>query len=144
MQKGVMSFRYKYNRRLVPFSKANREGQTDAEKLLWSHLRNRQLKGYKFRRQYPIDNYIIDFYCSENSLAIELDGGQHIQRVHYDQERTKRLQKHGIQIIRFWDNEVLQNINGVLEQILVNLTLPSPDRRGDNTIGPYDEGLGKK
>lgn len=116
-----MSYKYKYNRTLLKFSHKNKEEQTDAEKLLWFHLRNRRLKGYKFRRQYPIQNYILDFYCVEKKLAVELDGGQHIQRELYDKKRTRQLQQIGIKVLRFWDNEVLQNADNVLEQIGITL-----------------------
>lgn len=116
-----MTYHYKYNRTLLKFSKSGRTDQTDAEKLLWRYLRNRQLNGYKFRRQYPIYNYILDFYCVENKIAIELDGSQHEKRKIYDEIRTKELQKLGIRVIRFWDNDVLQNIDGVLEQILMKV-----------------------
>ena len=83
-----MSYKYKYNRTLLRFSYENRKEQTEAEKLLWFHLRGRRLNGYKFRRQYPIQNYIFDFYCIEKKLAVELDGGQHIQNKLSDAKRT--------------------------------------------------------
>lgn len=129
-----MSYRYKYNRTLVPFSQANRKGQTDTEKLLWFRLRNRQLNGYKFRRQYPIHNYILDFYCSEKLLAIEIDGSQHMMHKSYDQKRLQQLQTVGIRIIRFWDNDVLQNIDGVLEQIVIMLDKTSIKKPHPNPL----------
>lgn len=107
---------------MLGFSKSGRRNQTDAESLLWKQLRNRQIKGYKFRRQYPINNFILDFYCVEKKLAIEVDGSQHIKRKLYDDRRTQELQKFGIQVLRFWDNDVLKHIDGVLEKILANLT----------------------
>lgn len=93
--------------------------QTDAERLLWSRLRNKQLYGLKFFRQYSIGSYIIDFYCSKLSLAIELDGGQHNeeQNREYDAARTEYLMAQGINVMRFWNSEVIQNIDGVLEKI---------------------------
>lgn len=94
-----------------------RKNQTDAEKLLWQHLRNRQMLGQKFRRQFPIDTYIVDFACLEVKLTIELDGGQHTEQIEYDQRRTEQLQKRGFKVIRFWNNDVLQNTTGVLEAI---------------------------
>lgn len=109
----------------MKFSTSGRKESTDAEKLLWKYLRARQLQGYKFRRQYPIDNYILDFYCVEKKVGIELDGSQHIKRAFYDEERTNELQKLGICIIRFWDNEVLQNISGVLEKIVTEMNVSS-------------------
>jgi len=94
-----------------------RKNQTDAERLLWQYLRNRQLCGQKFRRQFPIDSYIVDFVCLEVKLIVELDGGQHAKQIEYDQHRTEQLQKRGFKVIRFWNNDVLQNNAGVLESI---------------------------
>jgi len=81
-------------------------------------LRNRQLGGYKFRRQYPIDRYIADFVCAEAKLVIELDGGQHAIRTAEDGERTAALERAGRQVIRFWNGEVFENAQGVAETIL--------------------------
>ncbi|AEG00128.1 endonuclease domain-containing protein [Methylomonas methanica] len=94
-----------------------RKNQTDAERLLWQHLRNRQLCGQKFRRQFPIDSFIVDFVCLEVKLIVELDGGQHAKQIEYDEKRTEQLQKRGFKVIRFWNNDVLQNNAGVLESI---------------------------
>lgn len=116
-----MAHQYSYNRALVGHARSGRKDSTDAERLLWQRLRNRQLGGYKFRRQYPIKNYILDFYCVEKQLVIELDGSQHISRKYYDSKRTVELEVLGIHVIRFWNNDVLQNIDGVLEQILIAL-----------------------
>jgi len=121
-----MSYRYKYDRGLIEFSRSGRKNQTDAEQLLWRYLRNKQLGGYKFRRQYPIHNYILDFYCGEGGIAIELDGSQHKKRKSYDDKRTAQLEKLGIRVIRFWDNEVLKNIDGVLEYILTEVKVGKP------------------
>lgn len=112
--------RHNYSRSLIPFSRSNRKNQTESEKLLWLHLR-RKLQGYKFRRQYPIDNFILDFYCLEKKLAIELDGGQHLENKSYDQFRSGRLAQQSIRVIRFWDSDVLKNIGGVLEKIILEL-----------------------
>lgn len=109
--------------------------QTNVEKLLWQHLRNRQMLDQKFRRQFPIDTYIVDFVCLELKLIVELDGGQHAEQIEYDQQRTKQLQKRGFKIIRFWNKDVLQNTTGVLEAIrmaILNSTnneTPSPPGR---------------
>lgn len=107
---------YQYDSALKNKSRNLRKNQTDAESLLWFHLRNKQLMGYKFRRQYPIINYIIDFYCFERKLGIELDGSQHIGN-RYDELRSKKLSDEGIRLLRFWDYEVLTNISGVLDVI---------------------------
>ena len=94
-----------------------RSGMTDAEALLWKLLRNRRLAGAKFRRQHPIGRYILDFYCAERKLCIELDGGQHGEAVAYDQLRDQWLLGQGIQILRFWNNQMLTETEGVLEMI---------------------------
>ena len=104
-----------------------RKRLTDAERLLWNHLRAKQIEGVKFRRQEPIDNYIVDFVCFENRLIIEVDGGQHAIEKEKDFERGSYLKKNGFRILRFWNNEVFTNIDGVLDIIRVNcLKSPSP------------------
>jgi very-short-patch-repair endonuclease len=94
-----------------------RVNSTDAEYRLWRQIRNRQLKGCKFRRQMPVDHYIVDFVCAELKLIIEIDGGQHAEARLYDAERTEYLQSKEYQVVRFWNNEVLGNTDGVLERI---------------------------
>jgi len=103
------------------FAKKLRENATDVETILWYRLRNRQIEGFKFRRQQPIGKYIVDFVCIEKMLIIELDGGQHAEQIIYDDERTKYLSKLGYKVTRFWNNEVLTNLNGVLECIMEQL-----------------------
>ncbi|HAF48068.1 MAG TPA: hypothetical protein DCL08_02370 [Anaerolineaceae bacterium] len=100
-----------------------RKNQTDAEQILWSKLRSRELSGFKFRRQHPIDNYILDFYCNEAQLAIEIDGGQHAEKenIKMDDQRTALLNQKGIRVIRYWNNDVLENTDEVLEDILATL-----------------------
>jgi very-short-patch-repair endonuclease len=95
-----------------------RKNLTDAEQLFWQHLRLRQINGYKFRRQRPIGSYIVDFVCLEKRLIIELDGGQHAEKVKYDTERDTWLEAQGFTVLRFWNNEVIHNIDGVKETIL--------------------------
>jgi len=97
--------------------------QTDAERTLWSRLRSKQLTGVKFRRQQPLGPYIVDFINFDSKLVVEIDSGQHSQDKtrNEDEKRTMWLQQRGYQVIRFWDNEVLQNIDGVLEKILAAL-----------------------
>jgi very-short-patch-repair endonuclease len=96
-----------------------RRASTDAERKLWAHLRSRQLKGAKFRRQHPIGPYIADFACVEAKLIIELDGGGHDrdEQLHADEVRSAYLESCGYRVVRFWNNEVMENIDGVLEQI---------------------------
>jgi adenine-specific DNA-methyltransferase len=113
---------------LLEFARQLRKQQTDAEQLLWSLLRDRRLSGFKFRRQHPVEPYVVDFYCHEARLAVELDGGQHNEPDERarDAKRTAFLEKQGIRILRFWNNDVLQNTEGVLQAIydaLVSLTL---------------------
>ena len=99
---------------------------TDAERALWSHLRNRQVEGCKFRRQAPIDRFIADFACLERRLVIELDGGQHAEQTHYDGMRTQALEAAGWTVLRFWNHEVLQNVEGVLIAIVAALDTAAP------------------
>ena len=121
--------------RIITLGKALRKRPTDAEQLLWMHLRMKQMEGLKFRRQQPIDNYIVDFVCFESRIIIEVDGGQHVSENHKDKERDSYFQQFGFKVIRFWNNEVLQNTNGVLE-IIRDICLshpplnPLPSREG--------------
>lgn len=121
---------------LLAFARQLRQEQTDAESLLWSLLRDRRLANFKFRRQHVMAPYILDFYCHEAKLAVELDGGQHNEpdRKRQDEKRTAVLAKQGVRVVRFWNNEVLANTEGVLEAIYgAVLTLtpgPSPGGRG--------------
>ena len=114
-----------------------RGNQTDAEQRLWYHLRAGRLGGYKFRRQYEFPPYVVDIYCVAVKLAIELDGSQH--RYEVDAARTKYLRTQGVEVVRFWDNDVLSNTDVVLESIVALLqrrTLtpnPSPDGRGEQS-----------
>lgn len=104
----------------IPVSRKLRKDQTDAERKLWSVLRNRQLNGIKFRRQFSIDRYILDFYAPEHKIAVEADGGQHYadEGVAKDKVRTEALEVQGIRILRFSDRDILMNIEGVCEVIL--------------------------
>lgn len=101
-----------------------RRGGTDAEKLLWSHLRNRQIEGAKFRRQVPVGRYIADFLCVEAMLIVEADGGQHSEEA--DAVRTAALEAAGYKVIRFWNYEILGNTEGVLEGIRQELLRRTP------------------
>lgn len=103
-----------------------RRVMTDAERGLWRHHRNRQLPGWKFRREHEISHYIVDFVCTEAMLIVELDGGQHADQVNYDERRTKYLQAMGYRVLRFWNNDALVNIESVLEVILEALASPTP------------------
>jgi very-short-patch-repair endonuclease len=124
---------HKAVKRIFDFARQNRQKQTQAEALLWRHLRNRQVIGQKVRRQHPIGNFIADFYIHQFKLVIELDGDYHFrqdQREH-DQGRSFELEELGIKILRFTNNEVIQDLNAVLETIKKHLTLnPSPQGEG--------------
>ena len=98
-----------------------RQTLTDAEQRLWSRLRRRGLLGYYFRRQVPIGPYVVDFVCKREHLILELDGGQHARRKSHDERRTKHLNEMGYEVLRFWNNDVLQNTDAVLETILAVL-----------------------
>jgi very-short-patch-repair endonuclease len=98
-----------------------RRTATDVERLLWRRLRFWQVDGYKFRRQQPLANYIVDFVCLQKRLIIEVDGGQHAQEVNHDAERDAWLRAQGLTILRFWNNDVLKNIDGVMEMIVKSL-----------------------
>ena len=99
-------------------ARALRKNPTEVERLLWRHLRLWQLDGHKFRRQQPLGNYIVDFVCLEKRLIVELDGGQHAEQTEYDAQRDAWLREQGFAVLRFWNNDVMQNILGVNEAIL--------------------------
>jgi very-short-patch-repair endonuclease len=103
--------------KIATIAKTLRKKSTDAENFLWKQLRRKQLEGLKFRRQQPIDNYVVDFVCFKKRIVIEVDGGQHSIERDKDSERDNYLVINGFKVLRFWNNEVLQNIEGVLEII---------------------------
>jgi len=94
-----------------------RAQMTDAEALLWRLLRNRRIAGAKFRRQHPVGRYILDYYCVENKLGIELDGGQHNDAADYDRCRDNWLESQGIVVLRFWNNQMLAETEAVMQAI---------------------------
>ena len=98
-----------------------RRNPTDVERLLWQKLRLWQVDGSKFRRQQPVGRYIVDFVCLEKRLIVEVDGGQHAHQGDYDKERDSWLREQGFVVLRFWNNHLLENINGVMEMITENL-----------------------
>lgn len=104
-----------------------RKNQTDAEAALWRRLRSRGLCGHKFRRQVPIGPYVADFLCKSAQLIIEVDGSQHLDQEEYDKERELFLRANGYDIVRFWNNEVLENMEGVLESLTLILSRPKAD-----------------
>ena len=107
---------------LKAYAREMRKTMPTAEQLLWSLLRNRRMAGVKFRRQHPIGRYILDFYCTEKQLAIELDGGQHSEQQTCDQHRDAYLKQQGIEVLRFWNNQMLLETEAVLEVIYSKIT----------------------
>ncbi len=135
---------------LLAAARALRKNMTDAEQRLWQCLRKKQVGGFRFRKQHPIGHFVLDFYCPERKLAIELDGGQHNQSaaIDKDRQRTEWLAQQGIQVLRFWNNEVFENLEGVLQRVWEVLhgaegaALPPP---GLPPLGGGDAGsLGKE
>jgi len=118
-----------------------RREQTLVEKRMWHRLRAKQFYGIKFRRQHPIGPYIVDFCSPSAKLVIELDGGRHADQREYDERRTSYLKQYGFKVLRFWDNEVWHNMDGVLFKIAIELgfkplaakplSLPSPHEWGE-------------
>jgi very-short-patch-repair endonuclease len=107
-----------YNKNLTERARENRKNPTSAESKIWNEvLRMRQFASYKFLRQKPIDNYIVDFYCSELRLVIEIDGDSHAETVEYDTVRTRVLEALGLTVVRYSNDEVLGNIEGVFEDL---------------------------
>ena len=113
-------------RHKITTARTLRHNSTDAERRLWYYLRNRQLDGYRFRRQVPLGRYIVDFACIESKLIVELDGGQHAEQMAEDAERTNYLARGGLRVVRFWNDDVLIRTESVLERILVALREASP------------------
>jgi BirA family biotin operon repressor/biotin-[acetyl-CoA-carboxylase] ligase len=107
-------------KRLTPVARKLRREMTDAERLLWSRLRRSQL-GAKFVNQFPIGDAVADFACRSAKLVVELDGGQHAIAAEADAERTRTIELHGYRVIRFWNNDVMSNVGGVLEVIAQHL-----------------------
>jgi len=133
---------------LTVLAKELRQNQTEAEKLLWASLRSLRPDGAKFRRQRPIDDYIVDFVHLDKKLIIEVDGGQHneTKTIASDNKRKAYLESQGFHILRFWNNDVLKNMDGVIEKITDTLSelspspLPLPSReRGNKSSLPLRE-----
>ncbi len=110
---------FSYNKNLRVLSRQLRRKSTDAERLLWSKIRRRQIKNYQFFRQKPIGNYIVDFYCKDAKLIIEIDGGQHYEdkNIKKDKVRGEKLRKLGLRVMRFTNLDILKNIDNVVNKI---------------------------
>jgi len=131
-----------YLSRLRKFKKELRISQTDAEGVLWHHLRDRNILGFKFRRQHILQGYIVDFVCLEKKLIIELDGSHHAEQEKYDDVRTEKLKNDGFYVMRFWNSDVLNNLSIVLDIIynaLENKKAPLT-RRAKNARRPLPQG----
>ena len=107
-------------RRINPHAKHLRKEMTDAERAVWNAVRGRRLEGFKFKSQWSLGPFVVDFCCWERRLVVEIDGGQHNEEV--DRQRTEWLEEKGYRVIRFWNNDVLTNLEGVLQAILLALT----------------------
>ena len=107
-------------KKILNYARSMRKNSTKQESVLWSILRNRQFENLKFRRQYPIGNYIADFVCLEKNLIIEIDGGQHNtpDNIVYDRQRSEYLKSLGYKVVRFWNNDINENIDGVYQKLL--------------------------
>ena len=125
-RKGVRGIMLFYNKNLKGYSRQLRTNMTNAERLLWSKIRRKQLQGYQFYRQKIIGNYIVDFYCPKAKLVIEIDGGQHYddEEIKKDNVRDNYMREQRLTVLRFSDREVFENLNGVIERI--NEELESP------------------
>jgi len=109
------------NKLLKERSRDLRKNLTDAEQILWQKLRSKQIYGNKFRRQFVLGNYIVDFICLDKRLIIEVDGGQHMENVSYDSQRDEWLKSQNFKVLRFWNNQVLGELDSVLDVIVKSL-----------------------
>jgi len=118
-------------------AKALRQEMTKEEKIMWGILRNRRLNGLKFRRQHPVLDYIVDFYCHEYKLIVEIDGGIHQlkENIEYDKDRTEIFEEEGLQVLRFTNKEILENIDQVKAAILNAPHPPTPSPEGEEESG---------
>jgi len=107
-----------YSQKSLDNAKNLRTNQTNCENILWQHIRAKRLNGIKFRRQVPIGKYIVDFVALSKKLIIELDGSQHLDNIEYDTQRTEYLNKYGYKVLRFFDNDITENIDLVLNLIV--------------------------
>jgi very-short-patch-repair endonuclease len=129
---------------LIKVARKLRSRMTDAERKLWFALKDRRFEAFKFRRQVPVGPYIADFLCFESRLIVEVDGGQHAESVR-DVERDAWLSQNAFRVVRFWNNDVLQNLEGVLTSLATELnTTPHPSSRLRETPPSPARGEGKK
>ena len=126
-----------YDPNLKELARRLRKNSTMSEVLLWRCLNRKQILGYDFDRQRPIDRYIVDFYCKELKLAIEIDGATHNDKVHEDRTRQERLESLGVKFLRFRDGDVKRNLEGVVEEIRkrIKANVPIPSNGGERGVG---------
>ena len=124
-----------YNKNLKPLAAELRKNMTDAERLVWSKVRRKQLRGLQFYKQKILGEYIVDFYCHEANLVIEIDGGQHYtdEKIQSDKIRDKNLNRQGLTVLRYSNLDVLQNIDGVLEDIYQKIIPLNPPLQKEET-----------
>jgi very-short-patch-repair endonuclease len=134
-----------YDPNLKELARRLRNSSTMSEVLLWRCLKGKQILGYDFDRQRPIDRYIVDFYCKELRLAIEIDGSTHDEKIQEDITRQRNLELLGVRFLRFRDGDVKRNLEGVIEEIRKwikeKAPTPSPSQEGIPTPGPSKEGI---
>jgi very-short-patch-repair endonuclease len=124
----------------ILFARELRRVSTEAEQLLWQYLRNRKLLGKKFRRQHVFCGFILDFYCPEGKLGIELDGSIHLKQKEYDVLRQKIIEEQGIRIVRFSNKDIITDIRKVLDVIRKHLAYPSPLDNGEGKLTVAQQG----
>jgi very-short-patch-repair endonuclease len=117
-----------YNTKLKKYSQELRKNMTEAERLLWSRIRKKQIKGFSVYRQRIIGNYIVDFYCPRAKLIIEIDGGQHYtdKGIEEDKKRDEYMRDLGFKVLRFSSREIIKNLDGVMQKIYIESNLPCP------------------
>ena len=125
---------------LTGTAKRLRRDMTDAERVLWREVRAHRFKGFKFKRQEPLDAYVVDFICHAARLIVELDGGQHADQRAADFERTRWLESQGFRVLRFWNNDVLANIEGVMQVMEKELCAPPPSPPLPGPLPPGERG----
>ena len=145
MENPCMPCKRDHSRRLLHFARDLRRDQTDAERKMWSILRDRRFDGFRFRRQVPVAGYIVDYYCMRAGIVVELDGGQNLdpEHVRYDRDRTAHLNELGVQVVRFADDEVLKFREAVKQALYNEIYLTEPSSRPSPGVpGEGEEGAG--
>ena len=151
---GGWGSRFSRTKGMTARARSLRANMTDAESLLWRHLRRDRINGFSFRKQHPIGPYTVDFYCPRLRLAVEVDGGQHAERKQADDHRTEWLASKGVTVVRYGNNDVLSNLEGVLRDLLAHMerlsqaattptpTFPLSGGGKINAVAPGEKGSG--